>query len=75
MPPSTLKLPSGNTNTTMPTFTENLYAASDECETISFYLAARFANAHDLSEHFWQEYRHMAGERVDTGEFLTFLGY
>lgn len=59
----------------MPTFTENLYAASDECDTISFYMAARFANAHDLAEQFWQEYRHMSGERVDTGEFLTFLGY
>jgi hypothetical protein len=52
-----------------------LVSVTDDNGTISYSMAASIAIMHDLRGAFNTLYGHMCGERVDTGEFLVWLGY
>jgi hypothetical protein len=52
-----------------------ILSCSDDCGTISWFEAVRFANSHGILESLFDEYHMMIGERVDAGELLVWAGY
>jgi hypothetical protein len=56
------------------TFSENILDLSDANGQISFTFAHAIADLHSVTRDFLQEYA-AAGDRVDAGEFLVWLGY
>jgi hypothetical protein len=52
-----------------------ILSCSDDCGTISWFEAVRFANSHGILGDLFNEYHMMIGERVDAGELLVWAGY
>jgi hypothetical protein len=52
-----------------------ILSRADDCGTISWFEAVRFANSHGILEDLFNEYQRMIGERVDAGELLVWAGY
>ena len=57
------------------TFLDFLTDAADDCGTISWRQAVLIAGPHGLMAEFDEDYGHIAGERIDAGEFAVWLGY
>jgi hypothetical protein len=52
-----------------------ILSRSDDCGTISWFEAVRFANSHGILGDLFDEYHMMIGERVDAVELLVWAGY
>lgn len=60
------------------TFSDILWDCTHPADdTIAWHIALESAEMHgpDCLYEFRAEYGHLQGERIDTGEFLTWLGY
>jgi hypothetical protein len=44
-------------------------------DTVEWHIAEESAAIHSLTPEFQADYGHLAGERIDTGELLVWLGY
>jgi hypothetical protein len=60
---------------TSSTFPQILWNCTDDIGTIRWSTARQAAEDHNLWEEFRIEFSHLWGERIDTGELLTWLGY
>ncbi len=58
------------------TFADLLWDCTDPAnDTCSWEIATEAAEIHSLTSEFAAEYGHLAGERIDAGELLVWLGY